>query len=138
MLVAAGLGYRKEEANHNFDNNQRPDVMAPNTVDRKPNRSQMAIDVSVVNTLSAHRQDTQKKEIERREKSKHTKYYDLGRAEDAVSGDIVRRSGEQLQNLDQQNQGRSSSPWPLCPRPGSGLHPLLDAEHGCQVSRTGS
>ena len=41
----------------------------------------MAIDVY---TLSAHRQDTLKKVIERRERSKHTKYYDLGRAEDAV------------------------------------------------------
>jgi ribosomal protein L18E len=84
MLADTGLGFTKEEANHNLDNNQRPDVMAANIVEGKSNRSQMAIDVSVANTLSAHRQDTQEKEIKKREKSKHTKYYDLGRAEDAV------------------------------------------------------
>jgi ribosomal protein L18E len=84
MLADAGMGFKKEEANHNLDNNQRPDVMAANIVDGKSNRSQMAIDVSVANTLSAHRQDSQEKEIKKREKSKHTKYYDLGRAEDAV------------------------------------------------------
>jgi hypothetical protein len=58
--------------------------MAANIADGKSNRSQMAIDVSVANTLSTHRQDSQKKEIKKREQSKHTKYYDLGRAEDAV------------------------------------------------------
>ena len=85
MFAAAGLGFRKEEANHNLDNNQRPDIMAANIVDGKSNRSQMAIDVSVANTLSAKpNADTQEKVIKAREKSKHTKYYDLGRAEDAV------------------------------------------------------
>ena len=43
MFAAAGLGYRKEEANYNLDNNQRPDIMAANIVDGKSNRSQMAI-----------------------------------------------------------------------------------------------
>ena len=33
MLAADGLGYWKEEANHNLDNNQWPqDVMAPSIV----------------------------------------------------------------------------------------------------------
>ena len=41
--------------------------------------------MSVANTLSAKpNADTQEKVIKAREKSKHTKYYDLGRAEDAV------------------------------------------------------
>jgi hypothetical protein len=69
MLADAGMGFKKEEANHDLDNNQRPDVII---VDGKSNRSQMAI--SVANTLSAHRQDSQEKEIKRWEKSKHTKY----------------------------------------------------------------
>ena len=51
MYADAGLGYRKEEANYNYDNNQRPDVMAANIVNGKSNRSQMAIDVSVANTM---------------------------------------------------------------------------------------
>ena len=38
MFAAAGLGHRKKEANHNLDNNQRPDVMAANIVDGKSNR----------------------------------------------------------------------------------------------------
>ena len=40
MFAAAGFGYRKEEANHNLNNNQRPDVMAAKIVDGKSNRSQ--------------------------------------------------------------------------------------------------
>ena len=52
------------------DNNQRPDIMAANIVDGKSNRSQMAIDVSVANTLSAKpNADTQEKVIKAREKS---------------------------------------------------------------------
>jgi hypothetical protein len=35
MLADTGLGFKKEEANHNLDNNQRPDVMAANIVDGK-------------------------------------------------------------------------------------------------------
>ena len=137
VFEAAGLRYRKEEANHNLDTNQRADVMARTLWTGNPT-SHRWLDVSVFSALSTHRQDTLEKEIERREKSKHTKYHDLGRAEDAV---IVVTSGEQLQNLDQQNQGSSSPRPPLCPRPGPGFHPLLDAEHclhGCQISRTGS
>jgi hypothetical protein len=45
---------------------RQQDVMAANAVDGKPNSSQMA-DVSVANTLSAHRQDFQEKEIKKRE-----------------------------------------------------------------------
>jgi hypothetical protein len=80
VLADAGMGFKKEEA-HNLDNNQRPDVMAANG---KSNRSQMAIVVSVANTLSAHRQGSQEKGIKKWGRSKHTKHYDLGRAEDAV------------------------------------------------------
>jgi len=38
MFAAAGLGYRKEEANHNLDNNQRPGIVAANIVDGKSRR----------------------------------------------------------------------------------------------------
>jgi hypothetical protein len=54
MLADTGMGFTKEEANHNLDNNQRADVMAANIVDAKSNRSQMAIDVSVANILCLH------------------------------------------------------------------------------------
>jgi hypothetical protein len=37
MLADTGLGFTREEANHNLDNNQRPDLMATNIVDGKSN-----------------------------------------------------------------------------------------------------
>jgi len=110
MLAAADLGYRKEQANHNpNNNNQQPDVMAANIVrvDGKSNRSQMAIDVSVANTLSAKpNADTQEKVIEARKKYNHTKYY-LGRAEGVVIVPLVVTTYGALGSnfrIDQQNQ----------------------------------